>query len=533
MKMSSQVCICVPVCAQSADELKRDVARALQVGDAIEIRLDCLPESDLAEGVRGIAAALRESDRQMIVTLRPADEGGRRELDFLSRERFWVSRGDSLKPALLDVEYDLVQHFVEHPPLSWDWDQVICSHHDFQGVPDQLEPLYERMANTPARIVKLAFQAKDTTDCVAVFQLLDRARRDGRKLIAIAMGMAGVAARVLGPSRGAFLTYGALAEERGTAPGQPTARELRELYRIHKIDRETRITGLVGLPVGHSVSPHIHNAAFEAMGINSVYLPLEVRDVSAFMRRMVHSQTRELDWNLRGLSVTAPHKSAVMEYLDWIEPAAKAIGAVNTIVVEDDTLRGYNTDAMAVLQPVVEKLGPLRDARCAIIGAGGAASALFWSLSNQGANTTLCARDEEQGRALAEKFGGSYERLEGTQWAGFDLVINATPLGTRGPLEDLTPVTADQLRGARLAYDLVYNPVETRFMREARHAQCAAIGGLPMLVFQAAEQFRLWTGIEAPIEIMHKAASSAIEEQGAKSEGQRARAEGQSKIKDQ
>jgi shikimate dehydrogenase len=341
--------------------------------------------------------------------------------------------------------------------------------------------------------------------------LLDRAQGDGRELIAIAMGAAGVATRILGPSRGAFLTYGALAAERGTAPGQPTARELRDVYRVHEIDKETKITGLVGLPVGHSVSPHIHNAAFAAMDMNAVFLPLEVRDVSVFIRRMVDSRTRELDWNLRGLSVTAPHKSAVMKYLDWIDPAAKEIGVVNTIVIEDGALRGYNTDAMAVLQPAIEKLGSLRDARCAIIGAGGVASATLWSLSNEGANVTLFARDDAKGRVLAQKFDAGFETLGSAQWAGFDLVINATPLGTRGALEDLAAATADQLRGTRLAYDLVYNPDETRFMREARAAGCEAIGGLPMLVLQATEQFRLWTASEPPIEIMREAARRALE----------------------
>jgi shikimate dehydrogenase len=246
------------------------------------------------------------------------------------------------------------------------------------------------------------------------------------------------------------------------------------------------------------------------LNLNAVYLPLEVRDVSAFMRRMVHARTRELDWNLCGLSITAPHKSAVIEYLDWIEPAAKEIGAVNTIVVSDGALHGYNTDAIAALQPVIEKLGSLRDARCAVIGAGGAASAILWSLRNEGAKAVLFARDEVKGRALASKFGANCERLEDNAFAGFELVMNATPLGTRGPLVDGTAATSDQLRGARLVYDLVYNPSETRFMREARAAGCDAIGGLRMLVLQAAEQFRLWSGTEPPVEMMRDAANRAL-----------------------
>jgi 3-dehydroquinate dehydratase/shikimate dehydrogenase len=514
---NSQVRICVPVCDPTFAEFERSVERALQLGNTVEFRLDCLDPSELDHYSKEIVALVRRHER-IVVTLRPSEQGGKRALDVGTRERFWRSFDCPETPAaLFDIELDLTEQFAVQSPPRWDWGQVICSHHDFQGVPENLEQLYERMARTPARILKVAVQANDITDCLAVFDLLNRAHRDGRELIGLAMGAAGAITRIMGPSRGAFLTYGALAAERGTAPGQSIAGELTELYRIQQIDRETEITGLVGLPVGHSVSPHIHNAAFAAMEMNSVYLPFEVRDVPAFIRRMVDPRSRELDWNLRGLSVTAPHKFSVMECLDWIEPAAKEIGAVNTIVVEDDALLGYNTDATAVLQPAIEKLGSVRGARCAVIGAGGAASATLWSLRNESANATLFARDDAKGRALAEKFDAGYESLGSRQWAGFDLVINATPLGTSGALEDLTAATADQLHGARLAYDLVYNPVETRFMREARAAGCEMIGGLPMLVLQAVEQFRLWTAREPPFEIMRQAAKRALEWQRAKS----------------
>ena len=240
--------------------------------------------------------------------------------------------------------------------------------------------IYERMAATPARVLKIAVKANDATDCLPVFNLLERARADGREMIAIAMGTAGVATRILGPSRGAYLTYAALEDEGATAPGQITARDLKEIYRLDKIDRQTQIFGLIGSPISHSLSPHMHNAAFASAGMNAVYIPFEVNDVKTFIRRMVHPRTRELSWNMRGLSVTAPHKFAVMDQLDWIEPAAQEIGAVNTIVVEDDALHGYNTDAPGFVAPLVEKLGDLSEARCAVIGSGGVANAAFWAL---------------------------------------------------------------------------------------------------------------------------------------------------------
>jgi 3-dehydroquinate dehydratase/shikimate dehydrogenase len=345
--------------------------------------------------------------------------------------------------------------------------------------------------------------------------MLDEARQSaGREVIAIAMDEAGLLTRILAPARGAFLTYGALTREHSTAPGQTTARELRDLYRIQDINERTQIMGLAGSPVSHSISPHMHNAAFAARGLDAVYIPFEVGDARLFVRRMVHPLTRELAWNLRGLSVTAPHKSTIMSELDSSEAAAREIGAVNTIVVEGDALRGYNTDARAALAPLAGLL-KLSASRVAVIGAGGAARAVLWSLRESGARPAVFARDAERARTTAENFDALCHALDGARFGDFDLVINATPLGTRGERETETPAAAFQLRGARAAYDLVYNPRETRFMREARAAGCEIIlGGLAMLVAQAAAQFKLWTGEDAPLEVM----TAAGEKQSAQAE---------------
>ena len=329
-------------------------------------------------------------------------------------------------------------------------------------------------------------------------------------MIAIAMGAAGLATRILGPSRGAFLTYAGLENETGTAPGQISARELKQVYRVEKFDLQTQIFGLMGLPVRHSISPWMHNAAFEAMAINAVYLPFEVQDFKGFLKRMVHPQTRELDWDLRGLSITAPHKSTVMDGLDWIDPAAEAIGAVNTIVVMEGELHGYNTDARGLINPLIQKFGELRGARCAVLGAGGAARAALWGLTQEGAKTTVFARDTLKAEVLAEKFNVALETLAEAGFAGFDVVINTTPLGTAGQFAAETPATAAQLRGARLAYDLVYNPTDTVFLREAREAGCETLGGLSMLIAQAAEQFKLWTGVDGSEVVMCEAAEQAL-----------------------
>src|SRR5438552_8292434 len=362
------------------------------------------------------------------------------------------------------------------------------------------------MSATPARIIKIAVQANDAMDCIPIFHLLERAQRDDREMIAIAMGPAGIMSRVLGPSRGSFLTYGSLEDESATAPGQLTAREMREVYRIDRIDRETEIFGIIGNPVSHSLSPHIHNAAFEAAKFNAVYIPFEVGDANDFMRRMVQPRSREMDWNLRGLSVTAPHKLTVMERLDWIEPSAKEMRAVNTIVLRDDELHGYNTDAIGFISPLRGRFGSLKHARCAIIGAGGAARAALWALNSEGAQVTLFARDPALAEFFARQFSAECKLNADASFNGFDVVINATPLGACGERENETPVTTEKLRGVRLAYDLVYNPLETRFLREARAAGCETVNGLEMLIAQAVEQFKLWWGREPNAAVMRAAA---------------------------
>ena len=493
--------ICVPVCARDFDRMREGVQRAADVADIIELRLDCLNE---LETLARYVAELDSNARPLILTLRSAEQGGHTSLDYDSRRRFWTELKARDTDWFFDLEFDLVREFASAGsyPFELDWKRVICSHHDFNGVPPGLDGIYEALAGTPAGILKIAVQANDAIDCLPILKLLERARSEGRELIAIAMGAAGMMTRVLGPSRGSFLTYGSLDDESGTAPGQITARQLRDLYRIDSIDSQTQILGIVGSPVGQSLSPHIHNAAFASDGLNAVYLPFEVTDVKQFISRMVHPKTRELEWNVRGLSVTLPHKSSVMPLLDWIDPTAKEIGAVNTIVVQNDRLLGYNTDAVGFIVPLRTRFGSLRNAQCAVIGAGGGARAALWALRNEGSEVTVFARDPVKLSLLAQESHVKIRQLANAELSDFDLAINATPLGMRGAFEEATPVTASQLRGVRLAYDLVYNPLETKFMREARQAGCDTLDGIEMLLAQAVEQFKLWTGIDPDSKVM-------------------------------
>ena len=512
--------VCVPVCVGRASEMRRAIESAAGLGGLVELRFDCLEPGELENALGELEALLASPRCPFIITFRPAAQGGRREVTGAERAAFWSRitsllerRGAEVSDGhYVDLEFEdglAAERLNEFAGLA----TVICSHHAPAGEPLDLGDLYERMSATGAGVLKIAVTAHDAADCIDVFRLLARARREGLSIIALAMGEAGVLTRLLGPSRGSFLTFASLEAGRETASGQITAEEMRGLYRVQSIDEDTLITGVVGSPVSHSLSPHIHNAAFNALGQNAVYLPIEVARLDEFMRRMVSPRTREFEWRLRGLSVTAPHKSAVIGHLDWVEPKASEIGAVNTLVVEGERLRGYNTDADAALT-ALRGLIELRGARVAVVGAGGAARAVLWGLRREGAHATVFARDVDRARPTAVRFGASVTSSDGARFGDYDVVINATPLGTRGREEGETPATARQLRGARVAYDLVYNPSTTRFMREASEAGCTTVGGLSMLVAQAASQFELWTGLDAPVDAMREAAEKRLSDAG-------------------
>jgi 3-dehydroquinate dehydratase/shikimate dehydrogenase len=522
MSETNRARVCVPVCVRRADELPSSIERAAEVADIIELRLDCLAVDQLDAARARLGAILNATRLPFIITYRPHEQGGHRHIDMKERAAFWRDAPLWLREvvgrerAFADLELDLLEspHAGSLGAL-FEHFTVICSHHDFQETPAGLENIFERMTRTQASILKVAVRAGAITDCIEVPRLIEAGRREGREVIAVSMGEAGLLTRILAPAFGAFLTYGSLDSVQATAPGQIDARDLRRLYRIDELSAHTLVTGLVGSPVGHSLSPHMHNAAFAASGLDAVYLPFEVSDISEFMRRMADPRTRELAWNLRGLSITAPHKQTIISHLDAVAPDAASIGAVNTVVInhvgdiEGFNMKGFNTDARASLFPLAGLI-ELRDARVAVIGAGGAARALLWTLSERGARAKIFTRDLERGRVVASDFNADASPLDGASFDGFDVVVNATPLGTRGARETETPATVAQLRGARIAYDLVYNPSETLFMREARAAGCQTVGGLGMLVAQAEEQFRLWMGVESPRGVMRAAAEKKM-----------------------
>jgi shikimate dehydrogenase len=262
------------------------------------------------------------------------------------------------------------------------------------------------------------------------------------------------------------------------------------------------------------MSPYIHNAAFKFHNLNAVFVPLQVQNLNEFMRRMVNPRTREINWKLYGFAVTIPHKVEIMKHLTHVDETAKKIGAVNTVVIVDDdeAVYGYNTDAQGFIQPLHDIFGTLTDANAAVFGSGGAARAVCFALKRAGANVTIFARNREKAKVLEKDFGVQIEEFSfNRSYDEFDIVINATPLGTKGEFENETPATAEQIKNVHLAYDLVYNPFETRFLREAKSVNVPTIGGLAMLIAQAMEQQKIWTGLDAPVKEMSRAAIQKLQ----------------------
>lgn len=497
--------ICVPITENRAEDFLKALGEAQRAADAVELRLDYLAEEDLPQVLNELGSRAGQIAKPLIFTFRPREQGGKRDLTLEQRQSFWRNLSPALVEhlAFVDFELDLVESFNQtEPPIPWR--KVICSWHNFDETPASLTDRFERMERTPAAVIKIATQANQIGDCLPVFEILQRAT-PSRPVIGLGMGLPGIATRVLALAHGGLLTFGALRRGAESASGQPTAAELDSLFRAKQLSRRSMILGIIGNPVGHSRSPRIHNAALKASTLDGVYLPFEVKNVDEFVRDFLRPKTKKLDWRLRGLSVTIPHKLAIIPHLDFIDPTARVIGAVNTVVVEGDELHGYNTDCAGAIKPLAA-LTDLKGARVAILGAGGSARALAYGLQQQGAETTIYARDPQKATKLAAEFQAQSAALDAFDRRN-EIVVNCTPIGMHGHSEGQSALPAESLEGIKLVYDLIYAPEETALLKAAREAGCRTLGGLAMLATQAAEQFRLWTGVEIPVEDMLQWAS--------------------------
>ncbi|MBI3948925.1 MAG: shikimate dehydrogenase [Acidobacteria bacterium] len=508
--------IAIPIAAPTVEEAIRRVPQAETLADIIEFRLDYLRDFSLTDPLPDVTRLLLISKRPVILTYHPnLSQQSKRVPTFQQQIAMWRSLFALAEERSLyfDLDLRLAEWFhAAREPVPWD--RIIASYHDFKETPVDLSDVYERMKATRAAVLKVATQAQNILDNLALYTLLEQARRENRRLIALAMGQAGIMSRILSPAWGGFLTFGALTADEQTAPGQLTAHQLRSFYRVPKITSGTNIAGVIGDSVQHSFSPALHNAAYERLNLDWVYLPLLVRDLERFMLDFVNPRTRRLNWNLRGLSVTIPHKIEILKYLDIIDAIAGQVGAVNTVVIESGTMIGYNTDVEGAMRPLRERLG-LSGIRAVVLGAGGAARAVGFGLKQGGAQVTILARNKSKAGELAKRLGGEAGTLKDLTASEYDVLINATPVGMGDTLYE-SPVPTHLLRPETVVFDLVARPEETKLLRDARERGCHTINGLEMLVHQAARQFELWTNEPAPIETMFHAVLPALraEERG-------------------
>jgi 3-dehydroquinate dehydratase/shikimate dehydrogenase len=468
------------VTGRTTDELRRRRDEATDA-DLVELRVDTVADPDAA-------GALAGRRRPAIVTCRPRWEGG--SFDGSEEERQRLLRdARHLGAEYVDVEWkagmgDLVS--------SQGGQGIVVSRHDFEQTPCDLGELERAMRATGAEVVKLAVTAHSLSDCV---RLRSAATAATGPIVAIAMGEAGLASRVLATPFNSCWTYAG----DGVAPGQIPAERLVDEFGYRRVSASTVIYGVAGRPVAHSLSPVMHNAALQAAGIDAVYLPLAARDFDDFLAFAD-------GLGLAGASVTAPFKLDAFERADECDPISRRVHAVNTLRRRHGRWEARNTDVdgfLAALQAALD----VRGARAVVMGAGGAARAAVAALCSAGALVAIAARDLDRARRVADLM-----ECAATEWpprpGSWDVLVNATPVGT-APAADESPLPGGPFTG-QLVYDLVYNPLETRLLREARIAGCRTVGGLEMLVAQAARQFEWWTGVAAPADVMRSAALRAL-----------------------
>ena len=501
--------VCLAVSADSAEEML-DIAESMaQEQPFFELRLDYLKQP---------AAALTKLRRFLethqyvtaIATCRRSDNGGKFK-GSLAAQMEILNKAAAAGCHMVDLELEsaakakpeAVARLRKNGGLMVSW-------HDFRATRN-LEQTLDKMLGIPADFYKIVTTATTLSDNVTMMKFL-QAHSDKHSLVGLCMGEQGIISRVLGVRAGSTFTFGAVSEEQKTAPGQVSAHDLRSIYRIEQVDAATRVYGVAGDPIEHSLSPVIMNTALRRENVNAVYLALHAKKV----KDLIHC-VREIP--LHGLSITMPYKQEIIEYLDNTDAHTAKIGACNTLVRgQDGKLYGFNTDVAGVLRPLEQRI-TLENARVLVLGAGGAARAAVFGLKERGADVAILNRTADKAQKLARQAKARVIKRAELPKAEFDVIINATPVGM-GTTRDC-PLKDDEVR-AKVVFDMVYDPVETRLLQVARAKGIAVIPGVEMFVHQAARQFEIWTGKPAPAQDMLRVVTIALQERAKVREKQKA-----------
>ena len=515
--MSARTLLAVPI-TLAEPPLAEQVEAARRGGaDIVELRVDGINDSEAV-------AALLDQVRPVpfIVTIRAADEGGQWDGDDAERIALFERLGLKL-PGYVDVEYatwvrsanlrqkvGLVGELGEGGGAGAAGtrrrkNRLILSHHDWRGTPEDIEAAAGPLLETPADVVKVVFTARDARDAWRVLAWLRR-KPAGRDVIALAMGGAGLLTRVLARKFGGFLTFAALERGGESAPGQPTVRELLETYRWRDIGPQTRVFGVIGSPLGHTLSPRIHNAAMAAAGIDGVYVPMPVGPEREDFVGLLDMLSAQPELDVAGLSVTIPHKGHALRWLEAhgmaVSDLARRAGAVNTLTrTGADRWAGDNTDTAGVLAALGDAG---RACDVAVLGAGGAARAAVVGLLAEGCRVTVFNRTAARAEQIADELGCAWGVWERRVDMDVAVVINCTSVGMF-PEVDATPLPVEALRPGMVVLDTVYNPAETKLLCDAQEAGCRVISGVEMFVAQAAAQFERWHEQSAPRQVMRAA----------------------------
>jgi 3-dehydroquinate dehydratase / shikimate dehydrogenase len=496
--------VCVAITAPNPSELVEKAEGMVRDNSFMEFRLDYISKPALA--LPKIKHFLDTHAGVVVVaTCRRAASGGKFRGSIASQLDV-LAKASAAGCQLVDVELQTVQ---KCKPAQLQKlrarSGVILSFHDFRGT-KKLDETLEKMRAFPADFYKVVSTATTLSDNVSMIQFLSR-HADNHSLVGVCMGEQGVISRVLGVRAGSIFTFGAASAGEETAPGQITAQELRSVYRIEQVDVATRVYGVAGDPVAHSLSPAIMNAAFRRENVNAVYLKLHAKTLKDLMNCV-----REIP--IHGLSVTMPYKEAIIPYLDNTDSHTTKIGACNTVVrAQDGKLYGFNTDTSGVVRPLERRLSTLQDAKILVLGAGGAARAAVFGLKERGAEVYILNRNLAAAKKLAHRARARSLKRADLKKLAFDVIINATPVGMGNTRE--TPLQEKEIN-ARYVFDMIYDPVETRLMKLAKERGAQLISGAEMFVHQAARQFEIWTGKPAPQDDMLQVVALALQERAAR-----------------
>lgn len=477
--------ICVSLGIDDPAKLVAEHRRLVAAGcKLVEYRLDFLPP-----GV-DVATLVKSRPGPIVATVRRPEDGGKWTGPEAERRKMLAAAIDA-GAEYVDLEPDAARAIPRRGATK-----RIVSRHDFRETPRELEKIHAELAACDADTVKLAVTAVAPVDNFRVLQLV----RDAKlPTVGLCMGELGAASRILNAVCGSPFSFAAKDEASAVAPGQLSFTVMRDLYRYETLSKESLMAAVIGDPIGHSKSPLIHNRALAVAGIDGVYVAFRVPP-ETLDEFVVAAQK----FGLRGLSVTIPHKEAVQKHVTRLDPAAAKIGAVNTLTFESNgVVGGCNTDEAGALDSL-EAIAPVRGKQALVLGAGGAAKGIAYGLVRRGARVTVTNRSWERAEELAAALGCRAVSWEDRATVEYDVLVNCTSLGMH-PKPDESPLPASALRRGTIVFDTVYNPLETKLLREAKAAGATIVYGTEMFVRQAEHQFRLFFGAEPSLDVMRSA----------------------------